>query len=172
MTLAQLRPPIAVSLGAMAGALNCYYLGTWFSQMAGLEAFPIGTMAVNVLGCFPGYPEANHQGTCQVYNQRAVGKRHPSIADQHQGELIAADGSQKCPNANRYRRPFHNGTLLGSGYTILAFRTQAEKLQGVIKNSKVVRFVQLFFQGVDGALVNGNGVTALQAGEVMPVFLG
>ena len=52
MTFAQLRAPLAVSLGAVGGALGRYYLGGWITQITGLATFPIGTMGVNLLGCF------------------------------------------------------------------------------------------------------------------------
>lgn len=46
-----LRAPIAVSLGAIAGALSRYYLGSWIQQAAGWD-FPLGTFLVNLLGCW------------------------------------------------------------------------------------------------------------------------
>jgi fluoride exporter len=49
-----LRAPIAISLGAIAGALSRYYLSTWLttSLMArfGLP-FPYGTFIINLTGC-------------------------------------------------------------------------------------------------------------------------
>lgn len=44
------RSPIAVSLGAIAGALSRYYLGLWFGQRFG-TAFPYATMFINITGC-------------------------------------------------------------------------------------------------------------------------
>jgi CrcB protein len=52
MTFVNLRAPLAVGLGAIPGALSRYYLGGWLTQLVGLEDFPIGTMGVNLLGCF------------------------------------------------------------------------------------------------------------------------
>jgi CrcB protein len=46
-----LRNPIAISLGAIAGALSRYYLTLWFSQRFG-TAFPYGTFFINLTGCF------------------------------------------------------------------------------------------------------------------------
>ncbi len=45
------RHPIAVSLGAIAGALSRYYLSLWFAQRFGTN-FPYGTFFVNLTGCF------------------------------------------------------------------------------------------------------------------------
>ncbi len=45
-----IRHPIAVSLGAIAGALSRYYLTVWFVQRFG-TAFPYGTFLINVTGC-------------------------------------------------------------------------------------------------------------------------
>ncbi|MBW4484391.1 MAG: fluoride efflux transporter CrcB [Tildeniella torsiva UHER 1998/13D] len=47
-----LRAPIAVALGAIPGALSRYYLGKGLATMAGMPDFPIGTLGVNLLGCF------------------------------------------------------------------------------------------------------------------------
>lgn len=44
------RNPIAVSLGATAGALSRYYLNLWFAQHFG--TFPYGTFLINLTGCF------------------------------------------------------------------------------------------------------------------------
>jgi CrcB protein len=52
MTFAHFRAPLALSLGAIPGALSRYYLGGWLSELTGLENFPIGTMGINLLGCF------------------------------------------------------------------------------------------------------------------------
>jgi fluoride exporter len=45
-----LRNPIAVSLGAIAGALSRYYLNLWIGQLLG-TSFPYGTLLVNFSGC-------------------------------------------------------------------------------------------------------------------------
>ena len=45
------RTPIAISLGAIAGALSRYYLTLWFAQHFG-TAFPYGTFFINLMGCF------------------------------------------------------------------------------------------------------------------------
>jgi fluoride exporter len=45
-----IRNPIAISLGAIAGALCRYYLTLWFVQRFGL-GFPYGTFFINVTGC-------------------------------------------------------------------------------------------------------------------------
>ncbi|MBD2101512.1 fluoride efflux transporter CrcB [Leptolyngbya sp. FACHB-261] len=49
-----IQPPIrnllAVSLGAIGGALSRYYLGLWFTKHFGL-AFPYGTFVINLSGC-------------------------------------------------------------------------------------------------------------------------
>lgn len=52
MNHAALRAPVAVSLGAIGGALIRYYLGNWLVQTTGVNDFPVGTFAVNLLGCF------------------------------------------------------------------------------------------------------------------------
>lgn len=44
------RNPIAISLGAIAGALSRYYLSLWFTQHFGVN-FPYGTLFVNITGC-------------------------------------------------------------------------------------------------------------------------
>jgi fluoride exporter len=46
-----IRNPIAISLGAIAGALCRYYLTLWFAQRFG-TAFPYGTFFINITGCF------------------------------------------------------------------------------------------------------------------------
>ncbi len=48
---AQLRAAIAVSLGAIAGALCRYYLSQGVIQVFG-STFPWGTLGVNLSGCF------------------------------------------------------------------------------------------------------------------------
>lgn len=42
--------PIAISLGAIAGALSRYYLTMWFAQRG--TSFPYGTFFINLSGCF------------------------------------------------------------------------------------------------------------------------
>ena len=44
-----LRNPIAISFGAMAGALSRYYLSIWFARRLGVH-FPYGTLFVNLSG--------------------------------------------------------------------------------------------------------------------------
>ncbi len=45
------RNPIAVSLGAIGGALSRYYLNLWFAKHFG-SSFPYGTLFVNLTGSF------------------------------------------------------------------------------------------------------------------------
>lgn len=45
------RAPVAISLGAIAGALSRYYLSLGFMQWLG-TAFPFGTLVVNLSGAF------------------------------------------------------------------------------------------------------------------------
>lgn len=45
------RTPIAISFGAIAGALSRYYLTLWFVERFG-SGFPWGTFAINLTGCF------------------------------------------------------------------------------------------------------------------------
>jgi fluoride exporter len=45
-----LRSPLAISLGAIAGALSRYYLTLWFTQKFGIQ-FPYGTFFINLTGC-------------------------------------------------------------------------------------------------------------------------
>jgi fluoride exporter len=45
-----LRTPIAISLGAIAGALSRYYLTAWCTQQWG-NLFPYGTFLINLTGC-------------------------------------------------------------------------------------------------------------------------
>lgn len=47
----EIRVPIAISFGAIAGALSRYYLTLWFVQRFGSE-FPLGTFVINLTGCF------------------------------------------------------------------------------------------------------------------------
>ncbi len=46
-----IRHPIAISLGAIAGALSRYYITVWFVQRFG-TGFAYGTFFINVTGCF------------------------------------------------------------------------------------------------------------------------
>jgi CrcB protein len=46
-----LRIPIAISLGAIAGALSRYYITLWFAERFGIS-FPYGTFFINLSGCF------------------------------------------------------------------------------------------------------------------------
>ncbi|MBV6622536.1 MAG: fluoride efflux transporter CrcB [Rivularia sp. (in: Bacteria)] len=46
-----LRAPLAISLGAIAGALSRYYLTLAFSRWLG-TTFPYGTFAINLSGAF------------------------------------------------------------------------------------------------------------------------
>ncbi|NET36171.1 MAG: fluoride efflux transporter CrcB [Cyanothece sp. SIO1E1] len=45
-----IRTPMAISLGAIAGALSRYYITLLIAQRFGL-AFPYGTLFVNLTGC-------------------------------------------------------------------------------------------------------------------------
>jgi fluoride exporter len=45
-----IRSPLAISLGAIAGALSRYYITTWFIQRFGIQ-FPYGTFFINLTGC-------------------------------------------------------------------------------------------------------------------------
>ncbi len=45
------RHALAVSLGAVGGALSRYYLSLWFARHFGV-AFPYGTLLINLSGCF------------------------------------------------------------------------------------------------------------------------
>ncbi|NEO98279.1 MAG: fluoride efflux transporter CrcB [Symploca sp. SIO2E9] len=45
------RHPVAVCLGAIAGALCRYYLTLWFTQRFG-TTFPYSTLIINLSGCF------------------------------------------------------------------------------------------------------------------------
>ncbi|MGH8001423.1 MAG: fluoride efflux transporter CrcB [Brasilonema sp.] len=46
-----IRTPLAISLGAVAGALSRYYLGLYFNQLLS-TAFPYSTLIINISGCF------------------------------------------------------------------------------------------------------------------------
>jgi len=45
-----IRTPLAISLGAIAGALSRYYLTLWFAKTFG-SSFPYGTFFINLSGC-------------------------------------------------------------------------------------------------------------------------
>jgi CrcB protein len=45
-----IRQPIAISLGAIAGALSRYYVTLYFTQKFGIT-FPYGTFVINLTGC-------------------------------------------------------------------------------------------------------------------------
>jgi len=45
-----IRSPLAISLGAIAGALSRYYLTQWFIHQFGSN-FPYGTFFINLTGC-------------------------------------------------------------------------------------------------------------------------
>ncbi|MBE9183512.1 fluoride efflux transporter CrcB [Microcoleus sp. LEGE 07076] len=45
-----LRQAIAISFGAVAGALSRYYITLWFANRFG-TAFPYGTFFINMTGC-------------------------------------------------------------------------------------------------------------------------
>jgi CrcB protein len=47
---AEIRVPIAISLGAIAGALSRYYLTLWLTNRLGF-GFPYGTFLINISGC-------------------------------------------------------------------------------------------------------------------------
>ncbi|MBF2077026.1 MAG: fluoride efflux transporter CrcB [Synechococcales cyanobacterium T60_A2020_003] len=47
----RIRTPLAISLGAIAGALCRYFVGHWVTAFISPE-FPLGTMVVNLSGCF------------------------------------------------------------------------------------------------------------------------
>jgi CrcB protein len=44
------RVPIAISFGAVAGALSRYYITLWFASRFG-TAFPYATFLINITGC-------------------------------------------------------------------------------------------------------------------------
>ncbi|MEL7036228.1 MAG: fluoride efflux transporter CrcB [Cyanobacteria bacterium J06592_8] len=46
-----IRKPIAIGLGAIAGAVTRYYLTVWLASRFG-TSFPYGTFFVNLTGCF------------------------------------------------------------------------------------------------------------------------
>jgi CrcB protein len=48
---ASIRVPIAIGLGAIAGALSRYYITLWVAQRFGTQ-FPYGTFFINLTGCF------------------------------------------------------------------------------------------------------------------------
>lgn len=45
------RAPVAIALGAVAGALIRYYTTLWFADKLGTD-FPYGTLCVNLVGAF------------------------------------------------------------------------------------------------------------------------
>jgi fluoride exporter len=47
----EIRAPIAISLGAIGGALCRYYLTLWFAARFGV-GWPYATFVINVTGCF------------------------------------------------------------------------------------------------------------------------
>ena len=47
---AEIRVPIAISLGAIAGALSRYYLTLWLTNRLGF-GFPYVTFFINISGC-------------------------------------------------------------------------------------------------------------------------
>ncbi|MEM9451069.1 MAG: fluoride efflux transporter CrcB [Cyanobacteria bacterium P01_E01_bin.6] len=47
----KVRSPIAIGLGAIAGALCRYYVSQGLEQLAGTDS-PVGTLVVNLSGCF------------------------------------------------------------------------------------------------------------------------
>jgi CrcB protein len=51
MPKAVFRTPLAISLGAIAGALCRYWIGLGTAHLWGTE-FPYGTLLVNLTGCF------------------------------------------------------------------------------------------------------------------------
>jgi fluoride exporter len=51
MQLGEIRGAIAISFGAVAGALSRYYLTNWLGQRFG-TSFPYGTFWINLSGCF------------------------------------------------------------------------------------------------------------------------
>ncbi|ERT08818.1 crcB-like family protein [Lyngbya aestuarii BL J] len=46
-----IRNPLAIGLGAIAGALTRYYLTLWLASRFG-TSFPYGTFFINLTGCF------------------------------------------------------------------------------------------------------------------------
>lgn len=46
----EIRTPIAISFGAIAGALSRYYLTLWFTNRFG-TSFPYATFFINLTGC-------------------------------------------------------------------------------------------------------------------------
>jgi CrcB protein len=55
LQLPSVRTPLAISLGAIAGALSRYYIGLFFMNKWGI-GFPYGTMFINLTGsCLMGF---------------------------------------------------------------------------------------------------------------------
>lgn len=48
--MSNFRLPIAISLGAIAGALSRYYVNLWFVRHYG-TTFPFGILVINMTGC-------------------------------------------------------------------------------------------------------------------------
>lgn len=46
-----MRSILAISLGAIAGALSRYYVGIWLTSILG-STFPFATLLINLSGCF------------------------------------------------------------------------------------------------------------------------
>ncbi len=51
MQKAVFRTPLAISLGAIAGALSRYWIGAGVAYLWGAD-FPYGTLLINLSGCF------------------------------------------------------------------------------------------------------------------------
>lgn len=51
MQKAVFRTPLAISLGAIAGALSRYWIGLGVASLWGAD-FPYGTLLINLTGCF------------------------------------------------------------------------------------------------------------------------
>jgi fluoride exporter len=47
-----MRQLIAVGLGGMLGSVMRYLFSGWFQTLSKSETFPVGTIGVNILGCF------------------------------------------------------------------------------------------------------------------------
>ena len=51
MNLSALPPVLLVGVGGAAGSIARYLVSTWTMQAAGSPKFPLGTLAVNLIGC-------------------------------------------------------------------------------------------------------------------------
>ena len=51
-TLGSLRSAILVGLGGFVGSIVRYFVGGWVHRSLSLSTFPVGTLVVNVSGCF------------------------------------------------------------------------------------------------------------------------